>query len=199
MHTHQTVFHLIAYPRYQMYSIAEERLEQLAGDIALVPEEFSEHFFEEALLLQGSPIVHIPLADHEVEYFPLVVYDKMELEPMEPAHGRFACFGNALENLVVPDPLALADPDGCGVHKRDSCAVAQTAGLHENSQGKQNALAKLHESVVGNSPGKLCLHMHLYIKIIVVFEAPETADLECDKDRYYLAVAHCGWASRTLA
>lgn len=58
---------------------------------------------------------------------------------------------------------------------------------------------KLREPIVGDRVGKIIFHMGLHVEKIKVLETPETAQLENNRYRYYLALGHNGRAFGLVA
>jgi hypothetical protein len=133
-HGHQAVLHVIADTGNQMDAISKEYLGQFLGNIALVTEKLSEYALEKTLVLQGFAVVNIGLCDGEIQYFPSVIYDQMQLEPIKITHGRFSYSCNVFKDLVAFNPFVLADPDTGGIYERYSCTIAHTARFQEHGQ-----------------------------------------------------------------
>jgi hypothetical protein len=53
---------------------------QFLGNIALITEKLSEYVLEKTLILQGFAVVNVGLCDGEIQYFPSVIYDQMQLK-----------------------------------------------------------------------------------------------------------------------
>lgn len=173
-----------------MYIADKQYLGKFFGDVAFVGEELAEYRFEEVFVLQWPPIVHVCLGDRKIQYLAPVVYDDVQLKAVEPAHRRLAHLGNALEYLVPLDTFVVADPDGGGIHKGNTRALPQTAGLEEYRHRHEHTLAKFHESVIGYRSGKLALHMPLYIELVKVLETPKSAQVKEKTNGYHLALGH---------
>jgi len=118
---------------------------------------------------------------------------------VEPAHGGTPRSGDALEDPMVGDALVLAHPYRGRVDKGDARAFAQATGLKEQGHGHQVLLHKLSKPIVGDRVGKIIFHMGLHVEKIKVLETPETAQLENNRYRYYLALGHNGRAFGLVA
>lgn len=177
-HGHQGVLHVVPDGCDKLYPVDEQHFHQAFPYIALIGEELSVYPVKETFFFERFPIVHVRLRYGKVEYFSPVVYDDVQFEAMEPAHGRTPRSGDALEYLVVGDALVLADPDRGRINEGNTGAVAKTASLKEQGHGHQVALHKLGKPVIGDRIGEVVLHMGLYVEYIKMLEAPETAQLE---------------------
>ena len=95
----------------QLDGVNEEALEQFLSNVSFISDEFSVEEFHKRLVVKRLAVIYISRCDHEVEQFPLLVTDQVQLEPEEPAHGALPPLGNALERLVDVDSLISAYPE----------------------------------------------------------------------------------------
>ena len=149
-HTHESPFHVALQLGDELYAVHEEFLEKVLADIPLVCHEFVEDHFNESLVLQRFPVIHIARCDHEVEQFALLVADEVQLESEEPSHGALASGRKALECLMDMDALVLANTKGRGVNEADTGALAHEHLLEEDDQRDGLLLLQLNETVIGD-------------------------------------------------
>lgn len=135
MDVHQAVFHVLADFCNQMDAIDEQLLEQCFANIALVSDQFTEHFLMELLVPQRFPAVHVPLGKHEIEYLTFVVDYQVQFEPKEPADRALPLGGNTLENFVLALPFDVARPERGRIDERNAGTVAQAARFEEYGHG----------------------------------------------------------------
>ena len=88
-HTHDGSLHVAFEFSYQLDAVNEEALEQFLSNVSFISDEFSVEEFHKRLVVKRLAVIYIPRCDHEVELFPLLVTDQVQLEPEEPAHGVF--------------------------------------------------------------------------------------------------------------
>ena len=193
-HCHQAVFHVVPDLGDELHPIDEEELGELFADIALIGKQLPEDPVQEPFALQRGPIIGTGLSDGEIEYFALVVYDDVQLEAMEPAHGRFPRIGNSLEDFVAANALIFADADGRGIYERNPRALSQTAGFQEQGQGHQVLLHQFCKPIVRNGIWELVCHVLLKVEQVEMFERPKSAQLKDDHNGDDLAFGHYRWA-----
>jgi len=78
----------------------------------------------------------------------------MQLESEDPAHGGFAFWGNAPENLVNAYPLVPTDTKWRTVYKTDTCAFAKQNLLDKQSQWDSDLPFQFYKTVVRDNLGK---------------------------------------------
>ena len=71
-------------------------------------------------------VVDIARREHQIEQFPAVIEDQMELESKKPPSGGLPTLGQPGKDLVGVDPRVLANRQGCGIHERNPRAKPQT-------------------------------------------------------------------------
>jgi hypothetical protein len=115
----------------------------------------------------------------------------MQLKTIEPADGRFSFGSYMFECFIGMFPFNMANPDGCGIHKRNACALAQAAELKKYRHREQRFLLQFHKTVVGDRMGKILLAMKSNIIDIEKFNLPAMIQVEQYHNRNYFAVRHC--------
>ena len=153
-HTHDGSFHVAFELRYQLDAVNEEALEQFLSNVSFISDEFSVEEFHKRLVVKRLAVIYISRRDHEVEQFPLLVTDQVQLEPEEPAHGALPSLGNALERLVDVDTLIPAHPEWSAVYETNARALAQQYLLDEQCKGNGHLLLQLDKPVVGYQLGE---------------------------------------------
>ena len=147
-HAYQSTFHVVFKFGDKLYAVHEQALEKVLADIAFVCDQLPVYEFNEGLVFQRFPFIHISRGYHEVEQLPLFVTNQMQLEAKEPSHGTLASLRNAPEHLVDMYPLVPAHSKGSAVHETYACTFPKQYLLDEQSQRYGNFLFKFHETVV---------------------------------------------------
>lgn len=147
-HAHQSTFHVVFKFGDKLYAVHEQALEKVLADIAFVCDQLPVYEFNEGLVFQRFPVIHISRGYHEVEQLTLFVTNQMQLEVKEPSHGTLASLCNAPEHLVDMYPLVPAHSKGSAVHETYACTFPKQYLLDEQSQRYGNFLFKFHETVV---------------------------------------------------
>ena len=147
-HAHQGTFHVVFKFGDKLYAVYEQALEKVLADIAFVCDQLPVYEFNEGLVFQRFPVIHISRGYHEVEQLTLFVTNQMQLEAKEPSHGTLASLRNAPEHLVDMYPLVPAHSKGSAVHETYACTFPKQYLLDEQSQRYGNFLFKFHETVV---------------------------------------------------
>lgn len=111
-HAHQSTFHVVFKFGDKLYAVHEQALEKVLADIAFVCDQLPVYEFNEGLVFQRFPVIHISRGYHEVEQLTLFVTNQMQLEVKEPSHGTLASLCNAPEHLVDMYPLVPAHSKG---------------------------------------------------------------------------------------
>ena len=153
-HTHDGSFHVAFEFSYQLDAVNEEALEQFLAYVSFIPDEFSVEEFHKRLVVKRLAVIYISRCDHEVEQFPLLVTDQVQLEPEEPAHGALPPLGNALERLVDVDSLISAYPERSAVYEADARTLSQQYLLDEQCKGNGDILLQFNKPVVGYQLGE---------------------------------------------
>lgn len=187
---HQAVLHVVADIGDQMDPIHEQDLGQFLGNVSLVSEQLTVNPPDEPLVLQWLTVIDIGGGNGEAQDLAPVIDNDMELETVEPSHGGLAHLGQILEHFVVLDAFVPAHPHRGGVHKGNARTAAHTTGFQEHGKGQDIGLHQLGEPIVGNRPGKLRLHVLLYVMDVEVFEAPEPAQVKNDRYGDNLGLGH---------
>ena len=170
-HTHDGSLHVALELRYELDAVNEEALEQFLANVSFIPDEFSVEEFHKRLVVKRFSVIYISRCDHEVEQFPLLITDQMQLEPEEPAHGALPSLGNALERLVDVDTLIPAHPEWSAVYETNARALAQQYLLDEQCKGYGHLLLQLDKPVVGYQLGEEMPEMLRHILQIEVLQA----------------------------
>ena len=173
-HAYQSTFHVVFKFGDKLYAVHEQALEKVGinptfsrhgitqvnlalliwlnekvlADIAFVCDQLPVYEFNEGLVFQRFPVIHISRGYHEVEQLTLFVTNQMQLEAKEPSHGTLASLRNAPEHLVDMYPLVPAHSKGSAVHETYACTFPKQYLLDEQSQRYGNFLFKFHETVV---------------------------------------------------
>ena len=173
-HAHQGTFHVVFKFGDKLYAVHEQALEKVGinptfsrhgitqvnlalliwlnekvlADIAFVCDQLPVYEFNEGLVFQRFPVIHISRGYHEVEQHTLFVTNQMQPEAKEPSHGTLASLRNAPEHLVDMYPLVPAHSKGSAVHETYACTFPKQYLLDEQSQRYGNFLFKFHETVV---------------------------------------------------
>ena len=134
--------------------VSLERNNTLLRLQAYISDEFSVEEFHKRLVVKRLAVIYISRCDHEVEQFPLLVTDQVQLEPEEPAHGALPPLGNALERLVDVDSLISAYPERSAVYETDARTLSQQYLLDEQSKGNGDILLLFNKPVVGYQLGE---------------------------------------------
>ena len=116
--------------------------------MAVSKPSFADAEFNEGLVFQRFPVIHIPRGYHEVEQLPLFVTNQMQLETKEPSHGTLASLRNAPKHFMDMYPLVPAYSKGSAVHETYARAFPEQHLLDEQSQRYGGFLFKLHKSVI---------------------------------------------------
>ena len=173
-HAHQSTFHVVFKFGDKLYAVHEQALEKVGinptfsrhgitqvnlalliwlnekvlADIAFVCDQLPVYEFNEGLVFQRFPVIHISRGYHEVEQLTLFVTNQMQPEAKEPSHGTLASLRNAPEHLVDMYPLVPAHSKGSAVHETYACTFPKQYLLDEQSKRYGNFLFKFHETVV---------------------------------------------------
>ena len=158
-HTHDGSFHVAFEFSYQLDAVNEEAFEQFLAYVSLVSDEFPVEEFHKRLVVERLAVIYISRCDHEVEQFPLLITDQMQLKPEEPAHGTLAPLGDSLEDLVYVDSLVLAYTEWCAVYEADARTLSQQYLLDEQCKGYGDILLQFNKPVVGYQLGEQMLEM----------------------------------------
>jgi len=153
-HTHDGSFHVAFEFSYQLDAVNEEALEQFLSNVSFISDEFSVEEFHKRLVVKRLAVIYISRCDHEVEQFPLLVTDQVQLEPEEPAHGALPPLDNALERLVDVDSLISAYPERSAVYEADARSLSQQYLLDEQCKGNGHILLQFNKPVVGYQLGE---------------------------------------------
>jgi hypothetical protein len=171
-----------------MYSVEPQVVEQFLRYISFVREQFFEDIFQEHAFGQRSSIIHIARSDDKFQEFSLVIYDDMQFESIEPAHGGLAALHYAFEHLVLFNPLVMANTQTSAVGKGNSCAFAKLAHLQETREHKRNLLLQFHETVIRNKRWKIVFHMQAHVLQIKMFQTLVSSQVKKNKYRRDLAL-----------
>ena len=82
-----------------------------------------------------------------------------------------------------------------GVHKCDAGASSERVEVKEEHHLEEHPALQFHETVVGHRIRKVTLEVNPDKMQVVVLEIVESAKVEHDQNRHYLAVGHAGCAS----
>jgi hypothetical protein len=129
-----------------MDAIDKKFVEQCFRDVAFISNEFPKYLVMKVFILQGFAVIYIGLCEKEIQDFTFVIYNDMQLEPKEPAHGTLSFGCKAFESFVLKFAPDVANPDGGGIDKRNTGAFAKTAQLQENRHGHQRFLLQFNKA-----------------------------------------------------
>lgn len=106
VHGHELVLHVGPQSGHQVYSVLEEKVKQLLGNVPLVgkelPIEVLGQFGENFRIF----VAHIGSREHERDYFPSIVAHEMQLESVAPSHGSLSVGRHSPEHSVgIPSQI----------------------------------------------------------------------------------------------
>ena len=145
---HQRAFHVVPQLRDELYAVDVKPFKEVLADISLVRDEFPVDELHESLVFERLPVIHISRRYHEVEQLSLLVADKVQLKPEEPAHGTLAPLGDSPEDLVHVDSLGPAHPERRAVNETHARTLAKQHLLDEQRQRNGHITLQLHKPVV---------------------------------------------------
>lgn len=105
---HKRVLHVLSRLRDKMYVIDEQRLKEVLAYVAPVGEDFSEDPLRELLVLQRIAVINVTWGKHPLDYLPMIVYDDVQLEAVEPSHRAFVQRAGLKEQQQVEADPSLA-------------------------------------------------------------------------------------------
>ena len=151
---HECVLHVTFQPRYNLYPVIEQPLEQPLRYVSLVCEQFSEHIVSQPVEHLRIPVINVSLCKHEIQKFsPFIAY-QMEFEAKIPTHCTLAKLRISLEHLVPVYALVVADWDTSAVNKTYACAPAETEQLEEQHHLYRHSGFQFNETVIGELVGE---------------------------------------------
>ena len=146
--THQRTLHVVFQLCDELYAVNEKPFKEILADISLVRDEFSVDELHECLVFERLPVIHVPRRYHEIEQLALLVANKVQLKPEEPAHGTPAPLGDSPEDLVHVDSLVPAHPERSAVNETHARTLAKQHLLDKQCQRDCHVALQLHEPVV---------------------------------------------------
>ena len=164
-------------------------LEEPLADISLVADQLAVYLSQEALVLKRFPVIRVARRYTEVEQFPLLVADNMQLEAEEPSHGALPSGGNSPEHLMHVDALVLADAQRSTVHETDAGTLPAKHLLYKECKWECHVLFQFHEAVVGNQPPEEMTAMVADLMEVEVLEAAITRTVEHNQNGHDLGGA----------
>ena len=189
---HEPVLHVGLDASHQMHPIIPQLLEQTLGDIALVGIQLTEKTVRERLDDILIAVIHIRPCQHEVQYFPLLVADKVQFETDVPAHRALALLGDALENPHAMLPLVVNHRDARAVDEGDARALAEADQVQEHDHRHEAARLQLDKTVIRDSVREEVLPVLEHALAVVVLEVAECVIVERHHHRDHLGLAHPG-------
>ncbi len=96
-HTHEPVFHVVAYGCDQLETVIKKLAGELCGDVALVTEQLAKQSVRHSG--NRDTVVHVARCNLEGKHLPALIDHKAQLEAVEPAFGGFSPLGNTLEDV----------------------------------------------------------------------------------------------------
>ena len=149
-HGHKLVLHVGLEPMYEMDSLAEEFL----LDISSAGKHLSIEFLGEHFPHPAIPVVDVCSREIKGYNLPRVVAQQVQLEAVTPSHGTLPVPGQPIEDFVEVASDVVAHRDH-GVDKRNARAFAEGIEFHEHHHLEKRSWHDFHETIVGNSVGKL--------------------------------------------
>ena len=80
-HAYQSTFHVVFKFGDKLYAVHEQALEKVLADIAFVCDQLPVYEFNEGLVFQRFPVIHISRGYHEVEQLPFSLQIRCSLKP----------------------------------------------------------------------------------------------------------------------
>ncbi len=189
---HQLVGHALFKPGDQLQSALEEHLEERAGDIPAVAEEFAQDVLGELLHQRQLPVVDVAGRAHDGHQIAPVVDDQVQLKAVEPAHRRFAALGDAPERLVAVDASVVADLQRCGIDKGNAVGRPEPAPAQEHQQRGHCPTHELDEAAVADQPRELGTQMLTDVLEVIILEGPVSRDMKVHHECHHLAQTEAG-------
>ena len=188
--THQGVLHLVFQFGYQLNAIDKEFAEQVFTNVSPVGDDLSVEFLCKTFHLERVPVIHVARREHEIDDLAHFVADDVQFEAEEPPHRAFPSLGEALEGLVLEDPLVPANPQRGAINETDAGALAHQNGLDKYGQLNDRAFLEFNETIVRHDFRKEMPHVLAHMIEIEMLQTSIARAVEQHKNRHHLGIGH---------
>jgi len=189
--------HVLASFGDQVEAVGDEQfLGERLGEVALVARGFAKEPPHQAG--HRPTVVHVARSQAHGQEVAAVVDDQMELEAIEPAHGRRAVSCIGPKDAMGVDARGAADAQASGIDQADARTRAELR-VQTDRQGQQHARHESNEACIADHLRELGAQLCLDMLGVKALEGAIARLFEQDQVRHHLAGRQSGSAAPLAA